>query len=264
MKRIVHISDLHFGREDPAMVECLVEKIGDLGPDLVVVSGDLTQRARSGQFMRARDFLGRLPGPQLVVPGNHDVPLYNLIDRFAQPLENFKRFITNDLSPLFTDDEIAVAGVNTTRSLTVKGGRVTPARAAVLRRQLDGIDGAVLKIVVTHHPFEAAEGLGSAREAMAVFADCGADLFLSGHLHVSGVTSSTHKFELDGGRSVLLVSAGTAVSVRERGEANSFNVIDFDPPYLNIDTLRSQPGVWGFRVEANERFERAENGWSPA
>ncbi|MGD9589965.1 MAG: metallophosphoesterase [Pyrinomonadaceae bacterium] len=262
MRRIVHISDLHFGREDPAAVEGLVKKICELRPHLVVVSGDLTQRARSGQFRQARDFLDRLPVPQLVVPGNHDVPLYNVLDRFAQPLENFKRFISDDLSPIFADDEIAVAGVNTTRSLTIKGGRITRAGAAELRRKLDGIVGPQLKIVVTHHPFDTEEGLGRAPEAMAVFADCGADLFLSGHLHVSGVTSSTHQLELEAGRSVLLVAAGTAVSVRERGEANSFNVLDFDPPFLKIETHRAGPDAGGFNHCSIQRFERVKNGWA--
>ena len=87
MKKIVHLSDLHFGRIDPALVEPLAEAVNETAPTLVVVSGDLTQRARSQQFKEAREFLDRLPRPQVVVPGNHDVPLYDVLSRFARPLD---------------------------------------------------------------------------------------------------------------------------------------------------------------------------------
>src|SRR6476620_11455788 len=124
MRRIVHISDIHFGRVDYDVVERAVEKINELEPHLVVVSGDLTQRARSGQFVEAKAFLDRLPQPQIVVPGNHDVPMYNVFDRFVNPLEKFKKYITADLTPTYVDDEVAVVGINTARSLTIKGGRI--------------------------------------------------------------------------------------------------------------------------------------------
>src|SRR5438128_266924 len=124
MKKIVHLSDLHFGRVDAALVEPLVRAVAGAAPDLIVVSGDLTQRARSSQFREARAFLGRLPRPQVVVPGNHDVPLYDVVERFRRPLEKFRRHITDDLEPFYEDDEMVVAGVNTARSLTRKYGRV--------------------------------------------------------------------------------------------------------------------------------------------
>src|SRR5919112_1608165 len=121
MRTLVHLSDLHFGRVDASVVGPLVAAIEDLRPDVVAVSGDLTQRARDEQFREAREFLDRLPRvPQIVVPGNHDVPLWNAFKRFLQPLEGFRRFITDDLEPFYSDDEIAIIGVNTARSLTVK------------------------------------------------------------------------------------------------------------------------------------------------
>ena len=104
MRRIAHISDVHFGQEDPTVVEGLVESINALAPDLLVVSGDLTQRAKSKQFAAARAMLDRLPMLQIVVPGNHDVPMYNVYQRFAEPLTKFKRHITDDLSPFFVDE----------------------------------------------------------------------------------------------------------------------------------------------------------------
>src|SRR5688572_20355637 len=136
MRKIVHISDLHFGAADPQVAERLAAAIDEVGPDLVVVSGDLTQRARTDQFLEARSFLDRLKFPQLIVPGNHDVPLYNVFDRFVNPLENFRRYITADLEPFHTDEEIAVAGVNTTRSLTIKGGSISRSQIEAVRSRM--------------------------------------------------------------------------------------------------------------------------------
>src|SRR5438270_804255 len=124
MRTLVHLSDLHFGRIDPAVVDALAVAVSTLRPHLVAISGDLTQRAREREYRAAREFLDRLPRPQIVVPGNHDVPLHNVVQRFFGPLTLYRRYISNDLEPFFIDDEIAVAGVNTARSLTWKGGRI--------------------------------------------------------------------------------------------------------------------------------------------
>src|SRR5438876_4044918 len=103
MRTVIHLSDLHFGRVDPSLVEPLVAAIAEARPDLVVVSGDLTQRAKTAEFEQAARFLGRLPTPQIVVPGNHDVPLYNVVARMFRPLDKFRAHITGDLAPSFVD-----------------------------------------------------------------------------------------------------------------------------------------------------------------
>src|SRR5215217_5454714 len=123
-RRVVHLSDLHFGREDRRVVAALVAEIARLSPDLVAVSGDLTQRARRRQFERARAFLDALPFPRLVVPGNHDVPLFNLVARLLNPLGGYRRFITADLQPVFIDPMLVVVGMDTTRPSTLKSGRI--------------------------------------------------------------------------------------------------------------------------------------------
>src|SRR6266849_8571631 len=110
MRVIVHLSDIHFGRVDTRLIAPLVETVKEIKPDLVAVSGDLTQRARSHQFREARAFLDSLPHPQIIVPGNHDVPLHNVLARFAQPLDKYKRYITDDLHPAYVDEEIVVVG----------------------------------------------------------------------------------------------------------------------------------------------------------
>ena len=158
MRSIVHISDIHFGQADPVVVERLIEKIVELSPDLVVVSGDLTQRARRTQFVAARAFLDRLPEPQIVVPGNHDVPLYNVFDRFFNPLTKFRKYITSDLTPEFFDEDSAVLGINTARSLTIKGGRINQEQVDHVLGRLRSLTSQKVKIIVTHHPFDLPEG----------------------------------------------------------------------------------------------------------
>src|SRR5205809_516472 len=230
MRIIVHLSDIHFGRVNAQIISPLIESIKNIGPDLVAVSGDLTQRARSREFIEARAFLAELPKPQIVVPGNHDVPLHNVFSRFAQPLAKYRRYITADLRPFYHDEELAVLGVNTARSLTIKGGRINEKQIDWMRERLCAVDPAAVKVVVTHHPFDLPEGhderqlVGRARLAMETLASCGADLFLAGHLHVSHTTHTATRYKIKG-HSALVVQAGTAASDRGRGEENSFNVV---------------------------------------
>ena len=122
MTTIAHLSDIHFGRVDPEVVEALIETLTAMSPDLVAVSGDLTQRARSGQFRVARRFIDRLPRPLLVVPGNHDVPLFNLAARFIAPFGGYRRHIQDDLEPVFEGDGFIAVGLNSARNFPFHGG----------------------------------------------------------------------------------------------------------------------------------------------
>lgn len=269
MRTLVHLSDLHFGRVDEALLDPLVESVHSAKPDVVVVSGDLTQRARTAQFRAAAAFLARLPSPQIVVPGNHDVPLYNVLARFLSPLGKFRRYIEPDLSPAHVDAEIAVLGVNTARSLVVKNGRINQEQVAALRAKLCTLGDGMVKVVVTHHPFDVGEGVadkelvGRARMAMTVFAECGVDLLLAGHLHVSHSDDTGDRYALSG-YDALVVSAGTAASTRGRGEANSFNVVKLAKDRIEVERHEWQPGPGRFAAAARETFERQERGWTSA
>ena len=268
MRKIVHISDVHFGMADLTVVERLIKSINELGADILIVSGDLTQRAKTKEFVAARDMLDRLPQPQIVVPGNHDVPMYNIYHRFAEPLTRYKKHITDDLSPFFSDDELAVAGVNTTRSLTVKSGRINAEQVAEIRLKMKDLPERMLKVVVTHHPFDVPEGVnaddivGRAKKAMPLIAASGAYVFLAGHLHVSHIGNSARRYKLDDGYSALIIQAGTAASTRERGEENSFNFLEYEYPFLTVTRYQCSIPTEGFRLAKSERFSHDAHGWS--
>jgi len=270
MRRIVHLSDIHFGRVDVGVVERAVTKIGEIDPHLVVVSGDLTQRARSRQFIEAREFLDKLPQPQIVVPGNHDVPLYNVFNRFFRPLDKFRKYITSDLTPTYSDNEMIVVGVNTARSLVIKGGRINAQQIDYIQQQMCDVSNDALKIVVTHHPFDIPEGhderdiVGRAHLAIPMIAECGADVFLSGHLHISNIGSTAKRYRLENGKAALVVQAGTATSVRARGEAQSFNVLEFEHPDLNILRYECPIPNEGFFLAETIHYRHSENGWERA
>ncbi|MCI0335996.1 MAG: metallophosphoesterase [Acidobacteria bacterium] len=266
MRTLVHLSDTHFGRVDYLTVSPLIEAVKKVNPDLVAVSGDLTQRARVEQFKEAREFLDVLPSPQIVVPGNHDVPLDNLFARFLRPLHTYRRYITNNLQPFYLDQEIAVLGINTTRSLTVKGGRINREQVALIRELLCPLGDDVTRVVVTHHPLDLSEGysgkgeVGNARLAMEMLAGCGIDLFLAGHLHM-GHFGRAARYRIVG-HSAIVLQAGTAISSRGRGESNSFNVLRIERPYITVERLSWERDLGLFVVSARKLFRLSAEGWA--
>lgn len=267
MRTIIHLSDLHFGRVDPPILAPLLRFIHAAKPDFVVVSGDLTQRARTAEFLAARAFLDQVSFPWLVVPGNHDIPLHNLVARFARPLQKYRRHLCADLSPFFRDPEIAVAGLNTARSLTTKYGRLNLAQIARLRERFRGIGNDITKVVVTHHPFDLPPGyadrrqlVGGAQLAMAAMAECGVDLLLSGHLHLSRTALTAGRYKLTG-HSALVVQAGTATSTRGRGEANSFNCLRIEPGKISVEQILWNPDSQRLTAGDAAHFQRTAAGW---
>jgi 3',5'-cyclic AMP phosphodiesterase CpdA len=264
VRTLVHLSDLHTGRIDPAVLDPLIAAVREVRADLVVLSGDLTQRATAPQFRAARAFLDALDARVLAIPGNHDVPLWNSAARFFAPLSRDKRFISQDLDPVYEDPEIIVAGVNTARSFTIGEGRISRTQVERIVRRLAAAPRGAARIIVTHHPFDLPPGvrdkrlLGRARMAMARFAEAGADLFLSGHLHISHISHSAERYRI-AGHSAVIVQAGT-VSTRSRGEQPSFNVLRLGGGELAVNRLVWNPER-GFAKAAAGRYRRGNDGW---
>jgi len=259
MRTIVQLSDLHFGTTLPETLDPLLELLAQIKPDLVIVSGDFTQRAHRRQFIAAHAYVQQLPTPRLLVPGNHDVPLYDIIRRFVSPLGRYRTHITSELAPSFVDAEIAVIGINTARSLTFKGGAIDATQIDEATTQLARLPSSVARIVVTHHPFDIPVGLtgvdvvGGAERAISAFAPHKVDLFLSGHLHLIH-RASTSKYVA--GYDAPMLVAGTAISTRARGEPNSFFVFRVEQESIACETRTWSAGARDFLASESQRFRR--------
>jgi 3',5'-cyclic AMP phosphodiesterase CpdA len=266
MRRIFHISDLHFGRTDESVVAALTDKIHEVMPDVLVVSGDLTQRARSWQFRDARHFLDSFACPKIVIPGNHDVPLENLLDRFFSPLAKYRKYITDDLSPTFRDQELAIVGINTARSFTRTRGSINDRQIEHARQFFCSVDPDVMKIVVTHHPFDIPENLNEryllrrSRHAIAALAVCQADLYLAGHSHVPFAGLSERRYTV-AHHTALIVQAGTSASTRTRSAPNSFNLIRVDRPDLAVEHFQWDAPHGRFVSTTASHFRHTASGW---
>ena len=234
MPRLVHLSDLHFGAHDDRLVEAVEERVDELKPDLVVISGDFTQRAKIEQFREACQFLERLQhsGHEVLgVPGNHDVPLYDVLRRFLSPLARYRRFIDDNLCPFVELPGLAVLGINTARSLTFKDGRINQDQVAFIRETFSRTPRDSFRVLVTHHPLfalevegEVAPAIGRQELALDAVQEAGVDMLLAGHNHHASSHSASDLVTRAG--SALVVQAGTATSTRVREQEQSFNTID--------------------------------------
>ena len=244
MRTIAQISDLHFGRHSAAVAEDLLASLRAGDPDLVVITGDFTQRARRAEFIQARHFLNQIAQPKLVVPGNHDMPLYDLFRRFMTPLAKYHRYISpvGLTGDLFRDEEIAVLGLNTARRFTHKSGRISKEQISQIRRTFSDTPREVFKALATHHPLGFPRGerslelAGRSAPALEAIAAVGVHLLMSGHHHRA--LSGDREIGIRAKGSVLILHAGTAISTRARGtEGNSYNLIQITGDRLSVSVM---------------------------
>ncbi len=269
MARLIHLSDLHFGAHDARLVEAVEQRVHEEKPDLVVISGDFTQRARTEQFKQACEFLERLREAGhdvLAVPGNHDVPLYDVLRRFLSPLTRYKRFIDDELCPLHEIPGATVLGINTARSLTFKDGSISHEQMRFIRDSFRRTEAESMRILVTHHPLfalpvgegpELGKAVGRQEHALDAIADAGVDLLLAGHNHRASAHNARDLVTRAG--SSLVVQAGTATSTRLRDEEQSFNRIDIDGDSVVL-TVQSWAGDKFASADA-QRFVREGDHW---
>lgn len=230
---LLQISDTHFGTEEPAVVAAVLRLCADQRPDLAILSGDITQRARAHQFAAAARFFSRLDARRrLALPGNHDIPLFNLFARVFHPYAGYQAAFGEELEPVLDWPAARVIGVNTTRPERHEDGEVSPRQIATVTRHLSAASPEQLRIVVTHQPIhvitdqDRKNRLHGAEPALSAWADAGADLVLGGHIHLPYVRRLGREAGL--ARTVWIVQAGTAVSRRVRGGIpNSLNLIRY-------------------------------------
>lgn len=269
MAKLIHLSDLHCGAHDEDLVAAVEQRVDEENPDLVVISGDFTQRARTEQFEQACAFLGRLRDnghDVLGVPGNHDIPLYDVLRRFLSPLTRYRRYIDDTLCPFIDLPEVTVLGINTARSLTFKDSHISHEQIAYIRDSFARTDAGKPRLLVMHHPLfalpvgegpELGKAMGDSQRALDTIAELGVDLVLAGHNH----RASVHHAEdlVHGAGSTLVVQAGTATSTQLRDEEQSFNRIEFEPNVVRVTIQRWKEGE--FRSGDSEIFHRTGDQW---
>lgn len=274
MTRIAHLSDIHFGANDEKIVAATEAWLQKRWPDLVIISGDFTQRAREAQFRQASAYLNRLRAAGLkvlAIPGNHDVPLYDVVRRFAAPLRRYKRYIDDDLCPWFEDDDVAVLGINTARSLTIKSGRINREQIALMHQRFGKVPEGKTRILVTHHPLfampigkggELTEAVGRHDDAVKGACEAGVHIALAGHFHRTYAEAASRMVEKAG--TALVIQAGTATSTRLRNsEPQSFNWLHVE----RRDQISLQVIAWdgaSFSDGAGSHFRFDGHEWSAA
>lgn len=261
MAVLIHLSDLHFGRADREITSAVIEVVEKLQPDCILISGDLTQRARIAEYREAVGFIKRLPTQAVIIPGNHDIPLDRIFERFFSPWEKWKQYIGTPLDPVITTKEYLVFGVNTVRRagwyLDWSRGRLSDEQLGTIPAILHKYKEDGLRILMTHHPFYLPEKfenrhlVENGKEAVSIFSENGGDIIVSGHIH-AGLNTL-----VDG---VVIVQAGTAISTRrEPNYGNSFNVIEGNRQRLAVS-------VWcwegtGFSCVARTAYKRMAGKW---
>jgi 3',5'-cyclic AMP phosphodiesterase CpdA len=265
VRTIVHLSDLHFDWINESIVPECVRAIQEIAPDILAVSGDLTQHARRREFAHAMEFIQQLPGLPVIVPGNHDMAFLNPIRRVTQRLRLFREIVTAVSEPFYSDDEIAVLGLNTARVSHLRDGRIRAWQMRHMEAKMASSRPGGIRVLVTHHPFDLPEIydegdiVGRGRDFIPRVVKC-IDVLLAGHMHVSHAGPTALRYQI-GGQSAVFVQAGTALSTRGRGETNSFQVIRTATDA--VETTQYAFDGTHFVPQPPKLFRRDEGAWRP-
>ncbi|MDX1673446.1 MAG: metallophosphoesterase family protein [Longimicrobiales bacterium] len=270
MMTILHVSDLHFGPPYVPRVGAALQRAAHaLDPDLVVASGDFTQRAKPEEFEEAAEYLDALPDtPQVVIPGNHDVPLYRVVERIFSPYKWYRKYIAEELDQVVRTDDAVVVALNSTAPLRhITNGRISPSQLDFCREAFEGVGEDAVRIVVAHHHFapapdyEGGQVMPRAKRAIDAFTRLEVDLVLGGHLHRAYIGNSLDLYPgSDRDHGIIVVQSGTTTSrrgrVRER-EKNSFNLIRVTEEVIRITHYMYFEDTDGFASVSRHIFPRS-------
>ncbi len=262
MTTFVHISDLHFGRTHPQLIDGLHQSLADIQPSLVIMSGDLTQRARSREFLAAAAFLDHLQWPCLVIPGNHDIPAYNLAERIISPWRQWHRYLHYPLEPIMDNGSYIALGINSARRFSSvidwSRGKISEAQSNAAAEIFLQQPADKLRVLVIHHPFSLPRQyhqrhiIGGRDKAIRVMKKSGVDIILSGHVHVA----YTHILE-----GLIISHSGTTLSNRlVANSPNSFNIVRGDRRKLTIETR--EWNTTAFTPVGHRLFVRDQDNWT--
>lgn len=261
MIKLAHISDLHFGTENLEVIEALQVELTSIIPDVIVVSGDLTQRAKNHEYNSAKKFLASTGIPYIVIPGNHDIPLYNLWGRVVNPFKKFDSYFDRADS-FHKGGNVEIVGLNSVRNLRLKSGRISVDRLEKDKKDFSTSENNIIRIIVLHHnlfhrPSTAdASKLFRARLMQKWAAENNIAMALFGHDHKSMVKLIDESNE---GPGFILVQAGTAFSTRTRGEPNSYNLIEISEAECTIKVSECRNNK--FEPVSEHHFVRKAAGW---
>jgi 3',5'-cyclic AMP phosphodiesterase CpdA len=267
---ILQISDLHFGPYYvPEVGEALLRAVQELESDVIIASGDFTQRAKREQFAEARSFLDRLPDcPTVVIPGNHDVPLYRVFERIFRPYDLYREYISPDLDMVLRSEEAVIVALNSTKPLrAIVNGRISREQLKFVQDALRDVPAEALKIVVAHHHFapapdyEGGQVMPKAKRAIDCFTDLEVDMIIGGHLHRAYIGNSLDVYPgEDRDHGIIIVQSGTSTSRRGRArerEKNSFNHIRVAEGVVRITHYMFFSDLDGFAPVSRHLFPRA-------
>lgn len=247
MPKILHVSDLHLGPAFvPAVGDALIRAAGELQPDIIVASGDFTQRAKRSQFEKARAFLDRLPpAERVLVPGNHDVPLYRVAERIFRPYHLYRKYISPELDMVLKCEDVVIVALNSTRPRSaIVNGRVSKSQLQLCAWAFQEAPRNAARIVVAHHHFapapdyEGGQVMPRARRGLEMLTELRVHMILGGHLHRSYVGNSLDVLPGRGRtHGIIIVQAGTATSRRGRArerDRNSFSLLRINGQSIRV------------------------------
>jgi 3',5'-cyclic AMP phosphodiesterase CpdA len=243
--RIAHVSDIHVGAHDDLALDGLGADLHAAGVAATIVTGDLTMRARTHEFARAREVIAGFPQPAMIVIGNHDVPLTNPLARMSTPYEKFRTHVTDEMDPYLDLSAVRVQGLGSMPRWRWKSGRVSDQQADVVRAAFADAPTGVARVVALHHPLssDGLESLAGGGELERALVEAEVDVVLAGHTHVPAV----QVLEVGGPgrtRPVIEVVAGTATSHRTRGVARSWSLLEFHAATLTVTEHHADGHQW--------------------